>query len=408
MDFLGSLVRPSLNTAPAPRLLVVDEDKLDPNTTPASFYTTIKSGGSVVWDEAAVTALASRYFTVASHDVTPAEAAWLEANSQAWVAHGRPKLIWFATCPTGAVVKDGAPVCGRALPSGVQEIPPRPGTSPCSVESLPEVADGSIRMGELEAVKRMAPQGATVCFRYFGGNPEVSDAQASSARETVRVYDQLTQTVQQVEAHRAAHGVDLTVAQKNALAFARSWLTTNAQPVEKARPFLFGGAKNQLRMASGRARFGVEPLTAAVVFAVVIGLCFVTQRAATAFLADAENRAKGIEARAGIAAAMQPRIAELTACVKDTSRSQAQRKLCADALRSLNSIAESIDPDKGGGGPTWIPDAMKYGAIGLGVVGAIYLFGPAIRGASQASAQSFRVSEQRSRTRRKLLADIAG
>ena len=413
MSLLGALVSPALRSSfgAAPSgLLVVEGNTLNPNTTPPAFYALIKNGGFAVWDEPTVQSLAQRYFSVASHDVTPSEAAWLEANASGWVARGRPKLVWFAVCPTGASVDaSGQPVCGRAMPPGVKEIPPRPGTNPCSPASIPESAEGILRPGDLEQAERLKPPGSTVCFRYFGGNPEVSDAQMDSARETIRVFDRLLRSVEAVERNRQQYGGDFTVGQKNALSAARSWLATNVQPVEKARPYLFTGSGNIRRPRIARTRFGViDPITATVVIVAFIALAFITWRASAAYLADTEVRKMGLQHLADVSAQMQPRIDELIACVKDTSRTQAQRQSCNEALKSLSDLTGNLTPDMGGGGGQDWGAVAKWGTIGLGVVASVYLLGPAIRGASKATGESFAVSEQKSRVRRKLLSDIAG
>jgi hypothetical protein len=412
MSLLGALVSPTRRTSfgEAPLgLLVVDVKSLDPNMPP-SFYTVLKNGGSVIWNEPTVQVLAQRYFSVASHDVTPAEAAWLEQNAPTWVAGGRPKILWFATCPTGATVDaNGQPVCGNALPVGVQEIPPRPGTNPCSRDSIPEAASGIVRPGDLERMEQIKPPGSTMCFRYFGGNPEVSDAQMDSARETIRVYDRLLRSVESVERNRQQYGGDFTVAQKNALSASRAWIATNTQAVEKSRPYLFSGSGNLRTPRVARTRFGVEPLTAAVVIAVVIGAVFVTWKASAAYLADAEIRKMGIQLQADLNASMQPRIDELMACIKDPARTQAQRQSCNQALRSLSDLTGNMDPDKDAGGnqQNW-GEVAKWGTIGLGVLAGVYLLGPAIRGASKATGESFRASEQKMRARRRLISDISG
>lgn len=412
MSLLGALVspttrRPAFGAVPL-ALLVVDAETLNPNTTPPAFYTVIKNGGFVVWDEATVEALAQRYFSVASHDVTPAEAAWLETNP-GWVAAGKPKLVWIGSCPTGATVDaNGQPVCGRSLPVGVTEIPPRPGTNPCSPASIPEAAAGIVRPGDLEMAERLKPPGSTLCFRYFGGNPEVSDAQMDSARETIRVFDRLLRSVEAVEQNRQQYGGDFTVGQKNAISAARAWLATYVQPVEKARPYLFTGSGNIQRPRIARARLGFEPLTVAVIFAVLAVVVYVTSRSSVVALADTEVRKMGLQLQADVNAQMQPRIDELLACIKDPARTQAQRQSCNQALRSLSDLTGNLTPDMGeGGGQNWA-EVAKWGTLGLGVLAGVYLLGPAIRGASTATGESFRVSEEKSRVRRKILSDIAG
>lgn len=408
MDFLGTLLSPRARLgedAPPLALTAVNPDKLDASTTPPALYALIKGGGWAVWDKATASALAQRSFSVFEHEVTPPEATWL-ARYTGWAQMGSPPLIWFATCPTGARVDSaGLPVCGLALPPGAQEIPPRPGSDRCSVNSIPEVAEGSIRPGELEAARRLAPPGTTMCYRYFGGNPEVTDAQVNSARETVRVYDRLLRSVEQVEAHRSIYGGQFTPAQQNALTFARVWLASNAQPVEKARSYLFSGTKNQRRAS----RFGIGPLMAWVGITVAVAMAVASVSVAVSVLSNNEVRKKGIEAQVALNEAMQPRIDELVACAQDASRSEAQRRSCVQALRALGPITANLDPDKDASitSPTDWGAVAKWGAVGLGIAGAVYLVGPALRGASKATGEAFRVSEQKSRTRRKIIEDIA-
>jgi hypothetical protein len=117
----------------------------------------------------------------------------------------------------------------------------------------------------------------------------------------------------------------------------------------------------------------------------------------------------GVQAQIDLNNAMQPRIDELMACIKDPARTQAQRQSCNQALRSLSDLTGKMDPDKdlSAGQQNW-SEVAKWGTIGLGVLAGVYLLGPAIRGASTATGESFRVSEEKSRVRRKLLSDIAG
>ena len=221
MDFLGTLVTPSRRTrygaeAGAPAGILIIDPKTNPlplATTPPAIYALINGGGFVVWDQSTAGELARRGFSVSTHDVLPAEAAWLTANSQSWVAQGRPMLVWFLICP-GAVTLDaqGLPVCGGLGIPGVSEVAPKPGTDACSVASLPESIEGEVTTAQLEAAKRLAPPGTTVCFRYFAGNPgKPTPAQESASRTTIQNYDRLSQSVEQMSAQRQRTGRPLSL-----------------------------------------------------------------------------------------------------------------------------------------------------------------------------------------------------
>jgi len=408
MDFLGTLLSPRTASYGAQAgIAIVDPSTLDASTTPPAIYTLLKNEGFLSWDGAVVSELARRGFSTFSHDVTPAEAVWLSSNTPKWVESGKPGLIWFATCP-GNVKLDaqGLPVCGGAPVPGMIEVAPKPGSNPCSIESLPESIEGEVRAGQLEAAKRLAPPGSTVCFRYFGGNPTVSVAQKGSARDTILAYDRLLRSVEQVETQRKTSGRTFTPAQQNTVNGARVWLATYAQPVEKARPFLFpSGSPNRRAPAHGAAsaRFGIEPLTAFVLTVLAIAVV----AGAVAWLADAKVREQAIQLRRDMYESMLPMIQELTACAQDTTRTQAQRQSCVDQLKNLGDLAGNLAPDVGGGTTDWAQLA-KYGVIGVGIVAGVYLVGPAVRAASTSTAASLGVGEQKSLQRRKMVRELSG
>jgi hypothetical protein len=408
MDFLGTLVSPRTASYGAQAgLAIVDPSTLDASTTPPAIYTLLKSEGFLSWDGTVVSELARRGFSTFSHDVTPVEAKWLTANTPKWVEAGKPGLIWFATCPGGVKLDtQGLPVCGGSPVPGIIEVGPKPGSNPCSVESLPESIEGEVRAGQLEAAKRLAPSGSTVCFRYFGGSPTVSDTQKGSARDTILAYDSLLRAVEQVETQRKISGRTFTPSQQNAINGSRAFLATYAQPVEKARPFLFPSGSPNRRgpvRAGSAERFGIAPLVAVVIIVVAIA----TYQAATAWLADSKVREQAIQLRRDMYESMLPMIQELTACAQDTNRTPAQRQSCVDQLKNLSDLAGDIAPDVSGGTTDWAQLA-KYGVIGVGIVAGVYLVGPAIRAASTSTAASIRVGEQKSRARQRMIRDIYG
>jgi hypothetical protein len=410
MDFLGTLVPPPRRASygAALKLAVFDPDTLDANTTPPAFYALLKGKGFLTWDEAVVSELSRRGFSAFRHEVTPAEGTWLASNANGWVAAGKPGLLYFVTCPGEATLDvQGLPVCGGPPIPGMIEVAPKPGSNPCSIESLPESIEGEIRAGQLEAAKRLAPPGATVCYRYFGGNPTVSDAQKVRARDTILAYDGLLRTVEQTEAQRKISGRAFTPGQQNAINAARSFLATYAQPVEKARPFLFpSGSPNRRRPVRGptRAPFGGAPLVLAAV--VVIVLAIATYQASTAWLAESKMLEQANQQRKDIFNAMLPTIQELTACAQDVNRSPAQRQSCVDQLKNLGDLAGNVVPDAGGGTTDWAQLA-KYGVIGVGIVAGVYLVGPAVRAASTSTAASLAVGEQKSLQRRKMIRELS-
>ena len=410
MDVLGTLVspRPRFGEASASvKIAMIDPATLDPATTPPALYTLIKGGGFATWDPAAVRALARRYFTVVSHEVTPVERAWLTQRSPGYAAADSPRLVWFVTCPMGATLDaSGQPVCGASFKEGVIEVAPEPGTDPCSVASLPVSIKGEVTSGQLEMSKRIAPPGATVCFRYFGGNPSITSAEADRARATIRAYDDLMTTVEQAENQRRLSGRTYSPEQQNAITFARAVLAEYSQPVEKARPDLFRGSQNRtLRAIRQGAKFGVA--IPVIAYVTLIAFAAATALAAYALLSATETAEKIFQAKAGVVESFRPVVEELSKCAADTSRTDAQRQSCIDQMKALNTMLENMDPP-GPLGKTDLGAVAKWGAIGLGVAGVIYLFGPAVRGASKATGEAFAVSGERSRARRKLLADIAG
>lgn len=412
MDFLGTLLSPRTASYGAQAgIAIVDPSTLDASTTPPAIYTLLKSEGFLSWDGAVVSELARRGFSTFSHDVTPVEAVWLTSNTPKWVESGKPGLIWFATCPGGVKLDaQGLPVCGGAPVPGAIEVAPKPGSNSCSIDSLPESIDGEVRVGQLEAAKRLAPPGATVCFRYFGGTPTVSDAQKVRARDTILAYDGLLRTVEQVDTQRKMSGRAFTPGQQNAVIAARSFLATYAQPVEKARPFLFpSGSPNRHRPVRGaaRAQFGVAPAVLAAVVLIVLAVASVPL--AMAWLAESKMLEQANQQRKDIFDAMLPAIQELTACAQDPNRTQAQRQSCVDQLKNLSELAGNVVPDPGGGDPKtdWAQFA-KYGAIGLGVVATVYLVGPAVRAASTSTAASLGVGEQKNLQRRKMVRELSG
>ena len=205
-------------------------------------------------------------------------------------------------------------------------------------------------------------------------------------------------------------GRAFTPGQQNAIIAARSFLATYAQPVEKARPFLFpSGSPNRHRPVRGaaRAQFGVAPAVLAAVVLIVLAVASVPL--AMAWLANSKMLEQANQQRKDIFDAMLPAIQELTACAQDTNRTQAQRQSCVDQLKNLSELAGNVVPDPGGGDPKtdWAQFA-KYGAIGLGVVATVYLVGPAVRAASTSTAASLGVGEQKSLQRRKMVRELSG
>ena len=414
MDFLGTLVTPSRRTrygaeAGAPAGILIIDPKTNPlplATTPPAIYTLINGGGFVVWDQSTAGELARRGFSVSTHDVLPAEAAWLTANSQSWVAQGRPMLVWFLICP-GAVTLDaqGLPVCGGLGIPGVSEVAPKPGTDACSVASLPESIEGEVTTAQLEAAKRLAPPGTTVCFRYFAGNPgKPTPAQESASRTTIQNYDRLSQSVEQMSAQRQRAGRPLSPSETTAIANARVVLATYAQPVEKARPYVMpAGSRNARRLHGARAG-SRNPL---IVYALVaLAVIAVSVAVAIAVTASEKTNTEIIAAQEKVNEAVLPMIDELTKCAADPARTDAQRQSCVDALNAMPALVDKMKPTLPSN--EWMGDAVKYGVIGVGIIAAVYLIGPAVRAASTSTAASLGVAQQKNLQRRKLVSELSG
>jgi hypothetical protein len=56
----------------------------------------------------------------------------------------------------------------------------------------------------------------------------------------------------------------------------------------------------------------------------------------------------------------------------------------------------------------WIADVVKYGVVGVGIIAAVYLIGPAVRAASTSTAASLGVAQQKNLQRRKLVSELSG
>jgi len=409
LDILGTLLRPSRSHAyigaESVSILQIDPSTLDAAATPGALYVLIKQGGFVTWSANTVQALQARGFSIQSHDVSADERAWMDARTKGYGEAGRPGLVWFAACPMGATVDaEGLPMCGSSIP-GFLEVAARPGVNPCSVDSIPEELEGTIKPGAIEAVKRIAPNGATVCPRYFGGNPTVTGSNRASAQRTVAIYDSLTKKVAGVESQRLRSGRAYGAGQATAVANARMWLANVSQPVEVFRSS-FAGSGNRGSRAR-RARLGFEPIstaTAIVYSLICIAVIVASVSAAVSFLSDDKVQMAGIEAHRVLNEALGPTIKDLSACVADTSRTDAQRAACAESLKSL-APELGVDPDVG---PTDWGKVAMYGTIGVGVVAAVYLVGPAIRAASTSTAAALQVGEQKNVQRRKRLEEIGG
>lgn len=406
LDVLGTLFRPrprvSMGAEVVVGILQIDPSNLDIVTTPGTLYILIKQGGFVLWRADAVQALQARGFSIQSHDVSADERAWLSARAKGYGQAGSPGLVWFAACPMGATVDaEGLPMCGSSIP-GLLEVAARPGVNPCSVDSIPEELEGTIKPGAIEAVKRIAPNGATVCPRYFGGNPTVTGSNRASAQRTVAIYDSLTKKVAGVESQRLRSGRAYEPGQATAVANARIWLANVSQPVEVFRSS-FAGSGNRGSPRARRARLGLVPISI-VVSLISIAVIVASVAGCVAFLSDDKVQMAGIEAHRALNEALAPTIKDLSACVADTSRTDAQRAACAESLKSL-SPELGVEPDAG---PTDWGKVAMYGTIGVGVVAAVYFVGPAIRAASTSTAAALQVGEQKNVQRRKMLEEIGG
>lgn len=442
MSYLAALVSPRFGAETSPAMALgkadvqVSSPGLDAATVPPAIFVLLSQGGFVIWSPDVARQLGLRGFSLLQHDLSADETSWMAAKSPSWAAQGKPETVWFAACPTGASLDARKqPVCGQSLPKGVVEVAAKNGDS-CSVNGLPDAAEGEVSVVQLEAAKHIAPAGATVCFRYFGGNPVFSPEQRveriQSARQVLATYDDLTRAVEQVESWRKIAGNPYTPAQATSVLNARAWLASTSQVVEKVRrtlpkdaapaqapgaeggrgfqdsgsgnrpsrpPLLrrgeplpvfrppapyARGAGQQGARGSRDALATVAPAPVATASAVVITIVALSPAVAAWACANPETGRVGLAARAGLDRAMQPVIGAAASTLADASSSPAQRQSARATLRNLSTLVGTKPRDPGDTAPIPWGTIAVVGSVGVGVLaGVAYLVSPVVQAKAQ-------------------------
>lgn len=444
MSYLAALVSPRFGAESSPAMALGKADiqasspGLDAATVPPAIFVLLSQGGFVIWSPDVAKQLGLRGFSLLQHDLSADEASWMAAKSPSWASQGKSETVWFAACPTGASLDARRqPVCGQSLPKGVVEVAAKNGDS-CSVNGLPDAAEGEVSVVQLEAAKHIAPAGATVCFRYFGGNPVFSPEQRAeriaSARGVLATYDDLTRSVEQVESWRKIAGNPYTPAQATSVLNARAWLASMSQVVEKVRrtlpkaPTQVPGSQAPGSKASDSRDSGSgnrpsrppllrrgEPLPvsrppapyaqgsqgargsrdalatvappAATASTVVIAIVALSPAAAAWACANPETGRVGLAARAELDRAMRPVIGAAASMLADAASSPAQRQAARATLRNLSTLldASGVKPrDPGDTAPIPWGTVAVVGAVGVGVLaGVAYLVSPVVQAKAQ-------------------------
>lgn len=410
--------------------------QMDAATVPPSFFVLLSQGGFVIWSPDVAKQLGLRGFSLLQHDLSADEASWMAAKSPSWAAQGKPETVWFAACPTGAALDARKqPVCGQSLPKGIVEVAAKNGDS-CSVSGLPDAAEGEVSVVQLEAAKHIAPAGATVCFRYFGGNPVFSPEQRAeriaAARQVLATYDDLTRLVEQVESWRKIAGNPYTPAQATSVLNARAWLASTSQVVEKVRrtlppapgkdaspprapgsqaPSRDSGSGNRpsrppllrrgeplpvYRLPAPYARGSqgargsraelvtAAPAPAATASAVIITIVALSPAVAAWACANPETGRAGLAARVELDRAMQPVIGAAASVLADAASSPAQRQAARATLRNLSTLVGVKPRDPGDVAPIPWGTVAVVGSVGVGVLaGVAYLVSPVVQAKAQ-------------------------
>lgn len=358
---------------------------------PASIGTLVMGGGVLVYDPLTATALSNAGFSINEHDLTAPEASWLATfDAASYSAWGNPKTVVYATCPFGTTLQDGKAICARSIP-GLQEVAPRDGSNPCSVDSAPAQ---TVSQAQLQGVKNVAPPGSSVCFRYFGSDGKPGSEDAARAVAFVQKYDEVERKSTQAEEYFKRTGKTPTNEQILAISNARGFLTQYKQPVEDVRKE-YGGVSlaGVPRPVKRTTRFGAPWLIPVLV---VVAIIAVSIAASVIICAQEEAKQKAIEADRALNEAMQTNVDDLVKCVNDPNRTAEERDRCARGLDSLAEYRKNADPSNQNPPTDWAALA-KWGVIGVSVVAGAYLLGPAIKAASVSAAARFDIDAQRKR-----------
>jgi hypothetical protein len=358
---------------------------------PTSIGTLVMGGGVLVYDPLTATALSNAGFSINEHDLTAPEIDWLsKSDTASYAAWGNPRTVVFATCPFGSTVQDGKVICARSIP-GMQEVAPREGSNPCSVDSAPAQ---TVSQAQLQGVKNTAPTGSSVCFRYFGTDAKPGSEDAARAVAFVAKYDEVERKATQSEEYFKRTGRTPTNEQILAISNARGFLTQYKQPVEDVRKE-YGGVSlaGVPRPAKRMARFGAPWL---IPMLVVVAIVAVSIAASVILCAQEESRQKAIDADNALNESMQPLVDKMVACVDNPNLTAEERDRCADTLKALTAYRGAADPSNDGNKTDWAALA-KWGVIGVSVMAGAYLLGPAIKAASVSAAARFDIDAQRKR-----------
>ena len=413
--------------------VLLPDGSLDAATVPPTIFVLLSQGGFVLWSQDTAKQLGMRGFSLLQHDLSADEASWFAAKSPSWAAQGKPGTVWFAACPTGASLDaNKQPICGQSLPKGIVEVPAKGGDS-CSVKGLPDAAEGEASPIQLQYAQRIAPPGATVCFRYFGGNPVFPEAQhlqqVNATRETLAVYDSLTRSVDQIESWRKIAGNPYTSAQATSILNARAWLASVSPIVMKARAVL-PNAASSISSASGEAASGsgnvrsflrrsgplpvyrsnVRPQApyaygsratqdsassalaitgtpgTVVAAAVVIAIVALSPSVAIWACSQPQTQRAGFSAQADLAAAMNPVIQDAALILSNAASTPAQRQAARATLRNLSTLmaAGMKTQDPGDKAPIPWGTIAVVGSVGLGVLaGVAYMVSPVVKAKAQ-------------------------
>ena len=390
LEHLISPRRPRFGEEPKKVLLrPLSKDEL--LAAPSRIGTLVMGGGVLVYDPVTATALSNAGFSINEHDLSMPEIDFLKrADPVTYSAWGQPRTVVFATCPFGATVEDGKAICAKNIP-GVQEVAPRDGTNPCNADSAPE--QSGITTAQLQGVKNIAPEGSSVCFRYFGSDGKPGSAEVAKAVQFVRQYDTIERKTVQAEEY-FKQGNQPTKEQALAVSNARAFLTKYKQPTEDVRKEYMGVSLGGVSRRSMRpARFGAPWLIPVLV---VVAIIAVSIAAAVSICASQETERAAIEADNALNNAMQNNVDQFTACITDPNLTQEQRAECAKGLETLKEYRKNADPGGNDEKTDWAALA-KWGVIGVSVVAGAYLLGPAIKAASVSAAARFDIDAQRKR-----------
>jgi len=222
-------------------------------------------------------------------------------------------------------------------------------------------------------------------WRYFGSEEQPTPQLVQRAVETVKLWDQIADAVQRMEAAAKLSGQPMGKAARTRWARAVGWLAMTAQPVAVVREaYMEGGAQESL------AGIGFEPtsgmvtgaIAAVIVLSVVAGLAYL-----------AYQHAAAVEIQAEMQQAFSEQAQPLVQCVSNMKLSVAERTECRKALETLKPAEQPKSPLES---LTELATGVAPYAAGLAALGlGAYYIGPVIRQASEAGAGEIERLRQR-------------